>query len=401
MNTKSKVLSVLAAGALFGSVQGADDALVNTLVKNGFITQAQADSMMSESKGGSDKVFVEAKRDTTASVKAKARFHWQFGYATLDSDYEDANTEDYSTFETRRVRFGFEGKMTAPWKYDIFLNISPEGAELDTGELIYTGIDNIDIGFGYTDLEVGREESTSSSSIKTVERSLLANTFDGPDSVGIWADAGLGPVSVFGGLFNGEDETDNALEGDGSTEFAANFQVFLDLGEIIDGIDGDIGFQTNQFFESDNADYDGVYSINGEIEFGMFGIQADYAWAEDAAGDTTSGFMIMPYVEVVDNLELVFRFDYIESDAVNGIGVLSRYVGRSALDDAITEGTNAEEADDGDEYTSFYFGANYYLAGNNLKVMAGVEFSELKDTIEADLTAMESTTFYTAVRARF
>lgn len=401
MNTKSKVLSVLAAGALFGSLQAADDALVSTLAKNGFITQAQAEAIMSESKGSSDKVFVEAKRDTTASVKAKARFHWQFGYATLDSDYEDANTEDYSTFETRRVRFGFEGKMTAPWEYDIFLDIDTDGATMDTAELIYTGIDSVDIGFGYTDLEVGKEESTSSSSIKTVERSLLANTFDGPDSIGLWADAGVGPVSVYAGLFNGEDEPDNALEGDGSTEFAANFQVFLDLGEVVDGIDGEIGFQTNQFFESDNADYDGVYSLNGELEFGMFGIQADYAWAEDAAGDTTQGFMVMPYVEIVDNLELVFRFDYIESDAANGIGVLSRYVGRSALDDAKAEDTDAEEADNGDEYTSFYLGANYYLAGNNLKVMAGVEFSELEDTIENEATAMESTTFYTAVRARF
>ncbi|MGF1529903.1 MAG: porin [Puniceicoccaceae bacterium] len=400
MNTKSKILGILAAGVFAASAHAADDQLVDTLVRNGFITQAQADSMKADSKSKSDKPSVSPKRKTTASMNAKVRLHWQVGYASVDSDYSDANTESYFTFENRRVRVGFDGKMNNNWKFDVFANVLPEGSNLDTGTLTYTGIDNIDIGFGFTDMEVGREESTSSSSIKTVERSLLANTFDGPRSTGVFADAGFGPVSVFAGLFNGVSDNDNALEGDGSTKVAGNFQIFLNLGEIFDGIKGDIGFQTNQFFDSDNADFDAVYSINGELKFGMFGIQADYIWGEDQGGDTTQGFMIMPYVSVTDNLELVFRYDYIDSDKKNGIGVLSRYVGRTALDDAINtdEGSNAGEADDGNEYQSFYFGANYYISGNNLKLQAGVELSELKDD---NITAMESTTVYGAVRARF
>ena len=113
---------------------------------------------------------------------------------------------------------------------------------------------------------------------------------------------------------------------------------------------------------------------------------------EDDADVT--GYVVMPWFYVTEKLQIVGQFDVLDSNTSGAIGVQSRYLGRAAIDDAKGDSS----ADSGDYWQSWYLGANYYISGNNLKVMGGVAYSTLEDD-GAD--QVEAVTVYGALRMRF
>jgi len=400
MKNKFKILGILAAGISLGcgSAAAQDAQLLDTLVNNGFITEAQAESM----KGSSDKkVYVTPKRDDTKSLVIRGRAQWQFGYVSPDSDIEGAPTNDYSTFEIRRLRIGTQGSLYQNLKFDFRMNLLPEGANLDTAKMVYTGLDGIDIGVGKTKPAIGIEETTSSTDIITVERSYTANYFAADKNVGIWAGGDAGPVDVWVGAFNGENENDNVLDSDGDSHFLYIAKVGLDLGDYLpDDVEGGIFFDTIQNWDNDNDEayaFEESYSLGAEFDIGAFGLMGNLLWGKltEDSNDVT-GFVVMPWFYATPKLQLVAQYSYLESDKGDAIGVQSRYIGRAAIDDAKGEEVDADE---GNESQSIYLGANYYISGNNLKVMGGVDYTQLENS--AGQTAVDAVTVYGALRMRF
>ncbi|MEM0965149.1 MAG: porin [Verrucomicrobiota bacterium] len=399
MKNKTKILGILTAGALLGASSSAfaDEQLLDVLVSNGFITEAQAESM----KGSSDKdaVYVTPKRSDVKKLAIRGRAQWQFGYVSPDSDIEGAPTNDYSTFEIRRLRIGTQGALFQNLSFDIRANVLPEGADLDTAELVYTGLEGIDIGVGKTKPAIGMEESTSSTDILTVERSYPANFFAVDKNVGIWAEGDAGPVGLNVGIFNGENENENALDSDNDSHFLYILRAGFDAGDYLpDDMEGGIFFETVQNQDNDSEEayqFEQAYSIGAEIEVGPFGLMGNYLWGTLTEDDNdVFGFVVMPWFYVTEKLQLVAQYNYLESDEGNAIGVQSRYIGRAAIDDQ-----SDVDADEGNEWQAVYLGANYYIAGNNLKLMGGVEWAELTNT--DDVTAVEAITVYGALRMRF
>lgn len=399
MKNTSKILGVLAAGAVLGcgAATAADEQLLDTLVKNGFITESQAESM--KGKSSSDAVYVTPKRDDTKKLVIRGRAQWQFGYVDPDSDIAGAPTNDYSTFELRRLRIGTQGALYQNLKFDFRMNALPEGANLDVGKLVYTGIDGIDLGFGKTDQTLSMEDAVSSTDIITVERSYASNFFDPDKTIGVWADGDAGPFGLFAGAFNGEDTNDNPLDSDGDSHFAFNLRAGFDASEYMpEDMSLGVFFDTVQNHDNDNDEayrFEQSYSLGAEFETGPFGIMGNYLWGTLTEDDNdVYGFVVMPWFYVSPKLQLVARYDFLDSDKPDGLGVQSRYIGRAAIDDA----KGGVSADVGDEWQSVYGGANYYISGNNLKVMGGVEWSELK---QGGTVAVDAITVYGALRMRF
>tara|TARA_R100000027_G_scaffold42924_2_gene32180 strand:- start:1801 stop:2997 length:1197 start_codon:yes stop_codon:yes gene_type:complete len=398
MKNKTKILGIIAAGAMIGagSAAAADAQLLDTLVANGFITQTQADSMKGSTK---DPVYVTPKRSDTKKLVIRGRAQWQFGYVSPDSDVEGAPTNDYSTFEIRRLRIGTQGSLYQNMKFDFRMNVLPEGADLDTAKLVYTGIDGMNIGFGKTKQVIGMEEATSSTDIITVERSYAANFFAAGKSVGLWADGEAGPIGLVLGAFNGENTNDNPLDSDDDSHFAYNFRAGFDASDYLpDDVSAGVFFDTVQNHDNDSDEayqFQDSYSIGAEVEVGAFGIMGNFLWGTLTEEDAdVTGLVVMPWFYVTPKLQIVGRFDYLDSNTSDTIGVQSRYLGRAAIDDAKGD----SDADEGDYWTSWYLGANYYISGNNLKVMGGVEYSTLEDD-GAD--QVEAVTVYGALRMRF
>ena len=86
------------------------------------------------------------------------------------------------------------------------------------------------------------------------------------------------------------------------------------------------------------------------------------------------GFVVLPtYWLIDDKLEAVGRYQYQGSDNAQGIRLYSRYVRRA--DDALNIGL--PNGGRGDEHHSFYTGLNYYISGNRMKIMAGIQYDDI------------------------
>ena len=88
-----------------------------------------------------------------------------------------------------------------------------------------------------------------------------------------------------------------------------------------------------------------------------------------------------------DPLQLTLRYQYAKSSVNNGLRLQKRY------EEKVTQGY-------GDRYQAFYAGFNYFLYGQKLKLMAGGEYSHMKDRAQ-DGGDYRGWTWFAAVRTYF
>jgi len=84
------------------------------------------------------------------------------------------------------------------------------------------------------------------------------------------------------------------------------------------------------------------------------------------------GLIVMPYYNLTDRLRFVVRGQYAASDSGDGLRLQRRY-----------ERTVAD-GDRGDSYWAAYAGLNYYIMGDKLKLMSGLEYSDLSGDNDYD-----------------
>jgi phosphate-selective porin OprO/OprP len=88
-----------------------------------------------------------------------------------------------------------------------------------------------------------------------------------------------------------------------------------------------------------------------------------------------------------DPLQFVLRYQYATSSRDNGLVLQRRY------EQKVTQG-------EGDHYQAIYTGLNYFLYGHKLKLMAGGEYSHMKDDAN-DGGEYRGWTWFGAVRLYF
>ncbi len=82
------------------------------------------------------------------------------------------------------------------------------------------------------------------------------------------------------------------------------------------------------------------------------------------------GFTLMPARFIRgDKLQVVARYQFARSTGEGGLQVQNRY--ESRVPGLMKEGL-------GDRYHAGYLGLNYYIYGNRLKVMTGIEYSDMR-----------------------
>jgi phosphate-selective porin OprO/OprP len=79
------------------------------------------------------------------------------------------------------------------------------------------------------------------------------------------------------------------------------------------------------------------------------------------------GIIILPTYRLTERIELVLRYQYLVSDASDGVQLQRRYE-RRAPELPTSWGNN---------YQALYAGVNYYLYRNRMKLMAGLEYSHM------------------------
>jgi phosphate-selective porin OprO/OprP len=307
--------------------------------------------------------------------------------------YVDANTGEDDGWNNRRWRLGGKVKFLNQFELSGQFNLNTSNdldgrffQDVDTLELEWTPSDEWAVVLGKHKPAITQEYSTSSSRILTVERSLLVNQVT-PDKIGGATVAyESGPFSADLGVFSG------ALTDDwGLPEFDGGVGVLARFGY---DVTEDTNIRLDYMYQSEDegndgfADYEHIVSLNSSSEWGAFGLRTDLIYAAGMDDvDDVFGIVVLPYYDVTDWLQLVARYQYATSDGDAGIRLQSRYE-RRALEDGSTSR--------GDQYHAIYGGINWYICGNNLKVMTGVEYSTLAGDADYD-----GVTFFAGIRTNF
>ncbi len=127
-----------------------------------------------------------------------------------------------------------------------------------------------------------------------------------------------------------------------------------------------------------------IVSVNLRLEKTRWGLRSDLSAASGYYTQSNVwGVMVMPFVNVTPKLQVVARYNFLDSRDANGIRL-------AAYEDRVVSGR-------GDEYHDAYIGANYYFYGHQLKLQTGVQFADLQDRAN-DGGAYSGVSWVTGVR---
>jgi len=329
-------------------------------------------------------------------IKLQGRYHFQ--YIIQDEDIDGAGSNSFDQVQHRRARiqmsfdfannlsFGFDanfsdadGTSTELVKTsDTFIN------NFQTINLQWKPSDDFYVIVGKDKQDITREDIQSSRFIKTVERSAIVNEIGQQRPWG----------AQVGWVTNGIEQRLGAwvygahAQGPQWVDFSANKGLSYNLTIPVDD---NLDFHFDWNYVDNNR---GRERARGDAEAGTFGSAYEHALAlgidyekdrlkiisdfiyganrersgayrgseEIPAGNDTWGFYVMPSYKITDKLEGVFRYQYMDS----GREQRTQRFGNDNDGDRNAR-FNVEN------YHSVYAGFQYFICGENLKLMGGYE----------------------------
>lgn len=333
----------------------------------------------------------------------KLRGRYQGQYWDVDNA-----TGDQSNWEDRRSRFGFDAKL-----FEKKIEIRADFQSNDQFTDFYDGLvdaylrwkpnASISITAGKTKPLIGHAdwlESTNSQA--TFERSQIFNQLGVNRATGLTAEGTRDLLSWRAGIYSNDTPSTTAGTGSfGEGEF----------GDFNGGVSTSIGagYDFKHLLNLEKADFridwlhserepgDSVLGKYDDIASATFSIKEGYAalviegFAASGGSLKQSdsvGFYIQPTYDILPKkVQLVGRYSYATSESPQGISGQSRY-----------ERKVADAQGLGDTYHSIYGGAQYFIHGDKLKLMAGGEWSRLQN---GDADSYNGFTWLSGIRLSF
>ncbi len=324
------------------------------------------------------------------SVKLKGRYHGQWTSQTEDTLTGGVEgTNGYHEYDHRRFRLGTEIEMANDLTFVGILNIADGTGgtgfhgltngtffdDIDDFYLTWEPNDDFYVTVGKTKQLILREFETSSNNILTVERSPITSSVVSSKPWGAMVGfKALGLKNEVGAWIGGADRDADGERWDwpdfdsrGSATYRGSFDLteatsihfdyqFTNTSDGTAAANGSADTNLGSAFEH-------VAAIGTETEIGQFGLITDIIAAQNGvasgalpAGYDTWGVVLMPYYNITDKLQFVTRYAYMGEGREQRP---QRYDVRQSVED----------------YHTFYAGLNYYLCGNNLKLMGGYEYA--------------------------
>lgn len=384
-----KALGLLTAGMLLAApVQAQKNELLNTLVQKGYLTQAEAEQIASSEKAP----VIKPAGSSVQSLTISGRLHLQYDYLSLNDKSPAVNPAAVNQFLLRRVRLGAKADLGNGWSGFINTEFGDDNARLSDAIITRKFDDYGSATLGYQKVTFGFEENTSSSRIKAVERSLAsrywAEGFNnrrlgfGSRHVGIfWK----GYVPGLDGLSYGL-ELVNSQGGGSFSNLGVNNQMGYYWNVAYSGAFDQLKYKlgVNMGYQTELRDT--AAGIGGatfgwnpyvELNYDRASLMAEVLGADikDGKGPggtggsaTPIGFNVIPSYKITDELEAVFRYSHLRT---NGRGINPS--------DGIRNSPNPTANPTFNVANSFYFGGNWYIKGNDIKLSAGYEYAQFSD----------------------
>lgn len=318
------------------------------------------------------------------------RAHYQIGHSTGDVD---GNNFSETGDEIRRLRFGLDAKLLNRLSLKAILNLEDGGfrdtsfgySDWDELNLTYNvgnvaGFEGVKVQAGRLRYNFGQEVHFSSKVIKTIERTSASNYFyQGGRPTGVALAGSKSGIDYAFTVANTGVDPDIARWDDG-TMFLFNmafdaaggrFQLDFTYDNAEEGSDDDfLGYEWGSSI--------GYVTKVGNWDLLLNGLIG----STSEESDSLYAFVVMPSTFIVeDKLEFVARYQYFGSDG-DHVKVGSRNVGQAYKSD---QGASIAS---GDSNHNLYAGLNWYLCGDNSKVMVGAEYDiQSGDAANSDVDA--------------
>lgn len=370
-------ISVALIGAT--SFAASNDALLDLLVKKGVLTDTDATAVAAELKEENKGVTFSAKGKETVKLRFNGRMHFQ--YDSLDADADGTDLDSTNHFYFRRLRLGAKATHENGLFAETVVDFARNGYENDKGYGIgidkavagYEFSDALEARIGYQKVPFGFQETTSSSKIKTIERSA-ANRFFADDIDFAGRHSGLHASGDLDGGLSYAVAVVNSAQGEGSrllgSSNASNDMALF--GRVQWESDGltlglDAGNQSNNAVV-DKVDHQDVtaFTAYANYKFEGFDILGEYFSADlDDYEDATGHSLRVAYK--FDKFEPVFRYSHLETDMFE-----------IDTDELIRRAPGVKVTGLDSEIDSYYFGLNYYH-NKAVSFMVGYEVAEAEN----------------------
>ncbi len=381
--------ALLAMGC--SAAQAQDKQTLDLLVSKGLITRAEADKVSKSS------VAVVPAEKAAKKIKISGRLQGQYEFINTDQSYDNMS-DNTSSFILRRIFLGATADLGSGWKGEIIADFAAKDyiEKAFISKNFKNDYLNGDLDFGYKKINFSVEETTSSSKLISIERSLATRYFaEGNNGrrlgvaarhVGIFYNGKI--LENIEGLKYGFSIT-NAYNG-GMTKAPANatnglmyaanvlYSFKVDDAKFTTGLN--LAYANSMNVAGEKGNVGGYYlGFNPYIKGSFKGF--DF-FGEFLAADMENGI----YSAMKDNfvmganLGVEYKFD------IGEFGKIAPVVRLSWLDTdgrGIKMSDGVRDADLGGVGKAFsrgksiYVGLNWYIMGNTVKYQLGYEYAYL------------------------
>lgn len=366
--------------ALFGasSFAASNDALLELLVKKGVLSETEATAVAAELKEENKGFSISAKGKETVKLRFNGRLQGQ--YDSLSGNVDGTDTPTTNHFYFRRLFFGVKANLDNGVYAETVFDVAGEEFAFEKASFGYKFDEKLDAQFGYQKVPFGFEETSSSSSLPTIERSAANRFFaDQIDfsarHTGIHAQGDLGAgFSYAAAMVNGaqgegsklwgSSEGDNALAYFGRLQWESNgFTVGADAGTM-----------SNSALSGND-----VTAYTGYINYKLDGLNllGEYFHGDLGNFGDVDGYALRASYKF-GKFEPVVRFSHLEADDFDvDVDELIRRAPSGT--DGLSTAMGA-----GNEIDSFYFGLNYYYS-KSVTFLAGYEMADAENDAGKDI----------------
>jgi phosphate-selective porin OprO/OprP len=321
------------------------------------------------------------------------RYHGQFW--SVNSDQGSA-----SGWENRRFYIGAEAVMfrnfTIQAQIKISENFNPVYEGLYQANIKWSPVKGFSLSAGRLDfLYGGLERTVSSTKIVTFERGQLVNQLWPAEVVGVVAQGESGRLSYRAGVLSG-------TIGREFSDFSGGFGAVAGVGYSLPLFYREGSLHLDYLYNDGNSGnnalkaYNHILSLWHHGQTGPFGLGLDLTAAHETPGNNSViGVTVLPtYVfwkDILcssDALEGVLRYQYSASEGTHGLDLQSRY------EQKVVNGGL------GNRYNAVFAGINYLIYENMLKLMTGIEYSNMKATSLSSDT-FSGWTYFAGLRVYF
>lgn len=398
---KSKHLAAIVGLLFSASAVLAQDSgpLLDALIRKGILTNQEAEDLRADLARDNNTIPAKAVGGGKATDRLSIGMRMQMQYASLATDIKNVAVGPVAVDHAflRRMYITFKAGVGGNWGATMTYDLAAGG--YDDAIIEWRPTPDLTFNFGLRKVNVAAEERGSSGDIRAIERSSVTRYFVESNNgrrlgaasyrTGVFLDGKKEFTPTNGIVYSAAVTTAARNEnfavasstGDASTNrpaFWGNFGVTGKLpnnGSWVVGVGTGYmpdqgGFGTTNFGRGFDLN---IYSVYTNVSAGRFGFIAEYLTATVERGfnattdSSPNGVYFQPSFLLNESIELVARYATVDSDK-RGL----------QLSDVIRSAPSGGTMNKSEE---LYFGGNYYLRANDLKLQLGLVSGKTKETI--------------------